>query len=99
MCRQAGAAGQAAAEAAGAQLASVNLQPDDTPAGHTGGLLPVPRLQVLPHRRYMPNSFNNVLDSGLDVLLAAYECDAMGSSIQVNFGVYLCAQACGLLDV
>lgn len=43
-CRQAGAAGQAAAEAAVAQLARAHLQPDDAAAGHPGGLLPLPRL-------------------------------------------------------
>jgi len=47
--REAGAAGQAAAKAAIAQLARAHLQPDDSPAGHPGGLLPLPRLQVLPH--------------------------------------------------
>lgn len=49
--REAGAAGQAAAKAAVARFARADLQPDDAPAGHPGGLLPLPRLQVLPHRR------------------------------------------------
>merc|ERR1719313_2706084 len=46
-----GPAGQAPAQAPGARLARADLLADDAPAGHPRGLLPLPGLQVLPHRR------------------------------------------------
>ena len=50
-CRQDGAAGHAAAQAAAAGLARPHLLPDDAPPRHPGGLLHLPPVQVLPHRR------------------------------------------------
>mmetsp|Transcript_4161 Transcript_4161/g.11632 ORF Transcript_4161/g.11632 Transcript_4161/m.11632 type:complete len:426 (+) Transcript_4161:1351-2628(+) len=49
--RQDDAAGQAAAQAAGPWVSRAHLLPDDPPAGHPGGLLLVPEVPVLPHRR------------------------------------------------